>query len=77
MTNDRRLRQGGGQKMKRVLMNFDLCSTTIASSKFSLASVCFAATIERMENERSASETDNVPSAQSLPPANGNTSGPR
>src|SRR5258706_10569554 len=65
------------QKVKRVLMNFDLCSMTIASSKSSFDDVCFAATIERIENARSASDTDSVPSAESLRPANGKTSGPR
>ena len=47
------------------------------SSSCSLAAVCLAATIERIENERSASVTDSVPSAESLRPVNGNTSGPR
>lgn len=39
--------------------------------------VYFAATIERMENERSASVTDEVPSAESFLPVNGKPSGPR
>ena len=42
-----------------------------------LSSVCLAAIIERIENARRASCTDNVPSAESLRPPNGNTSGPR
>ena len=49
-------------------MKFDLCLVTISSSSFLLASVCFAATMERMENERSASNTESVPSAESLRP---------
>src|SRR5437867_8854112 len=75
--NDQGLRQRGAQKMKRVLTNFDLCWTTMASSRSSPVSVCFTATIDRMEKARNASVTDNVPSAESLRPANGNTSGPR
>ena len=47
-----------GQKVNRVLMKFDLCSCTMASSSRLLASVCLAAIIERIENERSASVTD-------------------
>src|ERR1700674_703105 len=66
-----------GQKMNRVLMNFDLCPSTIVSSNALLASVCLVATIERIENARKASVTDSVPSAESLRPANGKTSGPR
>src|SRR3954467_14560079 len=66
-----------GQKVNRVLMKFDLCSLTMASSSRLLSSVCLAAIIERIENERSASVTDRVPSAESFRPVNGNTSGPR
>ena len=40
----------------------DLCPSTMESSSFSLFSVCLAATIERIEKERKASVTDNVPS---------------
>ena len=42
-----------------------------------LDSVCLAAIIERIEKERSASVTDSVPSALSLRPVKGKTSGPR
>ena len=42
-----------------------------------LSSVCLVATIERIENARSASVTDSVPSAESLRPVKGKTSGPR
>src|SRR4051812_34184385 len=66
----------GGQKVNRVLMKFDLCSFTMASSSRLLSSVCLAAIIDRIENERSTSVTDSVPSAESFRPVNGNTSGP-
>ena len=57
-----------------MLMKFDLCSFTMASSSRLLSSVCLAAIIERIENERSASVTDKVPSAESFRPVTGNTS---
>ena len=60
-----------------MLMKFDLCSFTMASSSRLLSSVCLAAIIERIENERSASVTDKVPSAESFLPVKGKTSGPR
>jgi hypothetical protein len=56
--------------MKSVLMNFDWCSCTMVLSSALFASVCLAATIERIENARNASLTDSVPSAESLRPAN-------
>ena len=65
------------QKMKRVLMNFDLYPVTIASNNWVFVSVCFVATMERIENDRNASVTESVPSAESFRPANGKTSGPR
>ncbi|MCC2690881.1 MAG: hypothetical protein K0S21_3684, partial [Rhizobiaceae bacterium] len=43
-------------------MNFDLCCVTIVSSSCLLWSVCLAAIMERIEKERRASVTDNVPS---------------
>src|SRR3954468_14259570 len=57
---------GGGERVR-----------TMVSSNYLLFSVCFVATIERIEKDRRASVTDNVPSAKSLRPVNGNTSGPR
>ena len=38
--------------MKPVLMNFESCFCTMSSSSFLLASVCFAAIIERIENDQ-------------------------
>ena len=49
----------------------------MVSSSFSLASVCFVAIMDRIEKERKASVTESVPSAESLRPAKGKTSGPR
>ena len=63
--------------MYRVLKNEELPSSTISLKRCLLASFIFVATSERMENERKASVTDKVPSALSLRPVNGNTSGPR
>jgi len=60
-----------------VLMKLDRCSFTIAFNNRLLASVCLVATIERIEKDRRASLTDKVPSAESLRPVKGNTSGPR
>ena len=49
----------------------------ISVSNRLLRSFAFAATRVRMEKTRSASETESVPSAESLRPVNGNVSGPR
>jgi len=52
-------------------------SLTMVFSRFLLESVTFAATSDLMENDRSASKTESVPSALSFLPVNGKTSGPR
>jgi hypothetical protein len=50
--------------MKPVLMNLDLCPSTIESNSFLLVSGCFVATMDRIMKERKASVTDNIPSAE-------------
>ena len=51
--------------MNPVLMKFERWSRTMSASSRLEFSVCLAATIERIENERSASVTESVPSAES------------
>lgn len=46
-----------------MLMKLDRCSFTTAFNNRLLASVCFVAIIERIEKDRNASLTDNVPLA--------------
>ena len=59
------------QKINLVLMKLDVCSVTMASSSCLLASVCLVAIMERIEKDRRASVTDNVPSAEVLSPGEG------
>ncbi len=63
--------------MKSVDRKFDLRPRTIPLIRRLLTSLALAATSVRMEKTRSASETDSVPSAESLRPVNGKVSGPR
>lgn len=65
------------QKINRVLINVDLCPSTISSNSAFDPLVALAAIMVRIEKARSASLTDKVPSAESFLPVNGNTSGPR
>ena len=60
-----------------VLKKLESFELTISLSSFLFLSVSLVATNERIENDRSASTTDNVPSALSFLPVNGKTSGPR
>ena len=66
-----------GHRMKSVDRNVDNRFVTIALMIARFASVSFAATSIRIVNTRSASLTDNVPSAESFRPVNGKASGPR
>ena len=64
-------------KIKSVDKKLDLFSLTISVIIFLFTGVSFAATRVRIENARNASATESVPSAESLRPLNGNTSGLR
>lgn len=63
--------------MTLVDKKFDVPFDRISCARSTLAGVFFTATMLRIEKQRSASEIDRVPSAESLRPAKGNTSGPR
>jgi uncharacterized protein (TIGR00725 family) len=64
-------------RMKSFDRNVDDRFDTIDLMIARLASVSFAATSVRIVNTRSASLTDNVPSAEAFRPVNGKVSGPR
>jgi hypothetical protein len=65
------------QKMKSVERKLDILPTTMSLTRALLSSFDAVATTVRIENARSASLTESVPSAESLRPVNGNVSGPR
>ena len=65
------------QKMNPVLMKLDLWCRTMVLSSCLFAPSASSRPSSGSRRTRSASVTDSVPSAESLRPVNGNTSGPR
>ena len=75
--NDKILTQIKSQNIYSVLRNNDSLFLIIVLIICLFSAVAFVATNVLIENTRSASETESVPSAESFLPLNGKDSGPR